>query len=127
HRRRFPDLQRRPADPRRLRLYSRIPDRTPAARQPRAPDPGGHQRNHARDRGPPPAQYRRGTAMMDWRKHEHVGLKVEADGHVAVVTLDNPPAPTWTVHSLSALRDLVGALNADKTIYALVITGGGEK
>ena len=26
--------------------------------------------------------------MMDWRKHEHVGLKVEADGHVAVVTLD---------------------------------------
>ena len=65
--------------------------------------------------------------MMDWRKHEHVGLKVEADGHVAVVTLDNPPAHTWTVHSLSALRDLVGALNADKGIYALVITGGGEK
>ncbi len=65
--------------------------------------------------------------MMDWRKQEHVGLKVEADGHTAVVTLDNPPAHTWTVHSLSALRDLIGALNADTSIYALVITGGGEK
>jgi len=64
---------------------------------------------------------------MDWRTHEHVGLKVEADGHVAVITLNNPPAHTWTVHSLSALRDLVGALNADKTIYALVVTGDGEK
>ncbi|MGL4693567.1 MAG: enoyl-CoA hydratase-related protein, partial [Stenotrophomonas maltophilia] len=65
--------------------------------------------------------------MMEWRQHDHVGLKVEADGHVAVITLNNPPAHTWTVHSLSALRDLVGALNADRDIYALVITGDGEK
>ena len=65
--------------------------------------------------------------MKDWRTQEHVGLKVEADGHTAVVTLHNPPAHTWTVHSLSALRDLVGALNADRDIYALVITGDGEK
>ncbi len=65
--------------------------------------------------------------MKDWRTQEHVGLKVEADGHTAVVTLNNPPAHTWTVHSLSALRDLVGALNADREIYALVITGDGEK
>ncbi len=65
--------------------------------------------------------------MKDWRTQEHVGLKVEVDGHTAVVTLNNPPAHTWTVHSLSALRDLVGALNADRDIYALVITGDGEK
>ena len=36
--------------------------------------------------------------MKDWRTQEHVGLKVEADGHTAVVTLHNPPAHTWTVH-----------------------------
>ena len=30
--------------------------------------------------------------MKDWRTQEHVGLKVEADGHTAVVTLHNPPA-----------------------------------
>lgn len=65
--------------------------------------------------------------MKDWRTQEHVGLKVEVDCHTAVVTLNNPPAHTWTVHSLSALRDLVGALNADRDIYALVITGDGEK
>ena len=65
--------------------------------------------------------------MKDWRTQEHVGLKVEVDGHTAMVTLNNPPAHTWTVHSLSALRDLVGALNADRDIYALVITGDGEK
>ena len=39
--------------------------------------------------------------MKDWRTQEHVGLKVEVDGHTAVVTLNNPPAHTWTVHSLS--------------------------
>jgi len=65
--------------------------------------------------------------MKDWRTQEHVGLKVEVDGHTAVVTLHNPPAHTWTVHSLSALRDLVVALNADRDVYALVITGDGEK
>lgn len=28
--------------------------------------------------------------MKDWRTQEHVGLKVEVDGHTAVVTLNNP-------------------------------------
>ena len=65
--------------------------------------------------------------MNDWRTHDHLGLKVQADGHVAVITLHNPPAHTWTVHSLAALRDLVVALNADRSIYALVISGEGEK
>ena len=30
--------------------------------------------------------------MKDWRTQEHVGLKLEVDGHTAVVTLNNPPA-----------------------------------
>ena len=64
--------------------------------------------------------------MKDWRTQEHVGLKVEADGHTAVVTLNNPPAHTDRAQPV-ALRDLVGALNADRDIYALVITGNGEK
>ncbi|MDV3467414.1 enoyl-CoA hydratase [Stenotrophomonas sp. C3(2023)] len=65
--------------------------------------------------------------MNDWRNQQHVGLAVKAEGHTAVITLQNPPAHTWTVHSLAALRDLVGALNADRSIYALVISGDGEK
>ena len=55
------------------------------------------------------------------------GLRLEKNGHVAVVTLDNPPAHTWTADSLSALKSLVHDLHADPAIHALVITGGGEK
>ncbi len=54
-------------------------------------------------------------------------LKVEVVGNTALVTIDNPGANTWDVESLPALKDLVEKLNADKDIYALVLTGAGEK
>jgi enoyl-CoA hydratase/carnithine racemase len=54
-------------------------------------------------------------------------LKVEIVGHTAKVTIDNPGANTWDTESLPALKALVEKLNADKNIYALVITGEGEK
>ncbi len=65
--------------------------------------------------------------MSDYRAREWSGLKLEIDGHTAILMLSNPPANTWTVHSLAALRDLVGELNADRDIYALVVLGEGEK
>jgi len=49
------------------------------------------------------------------------------EGHVAVITMTNPPANTWTRASLDALADLIQAFNADKNIYSLVITGEGDK
>jgi len=58
---------------------------------------------------------------------EYVGLKLEKQGHVALVTLSNPPAHTWTLDSLSALTRLVDDLAQDRDIYSLVITGDGEK
>lgn len=54
-------------------------------------------------------------------------LKVEVDGFTAIVTIDNPAANVWDEESLTGLRDLVAALNANDDIYALVITGAGEK
>jgi len=54
-------------------------------------------------------------------------VKVEVREHTALVTIDNPAANTWDRESLPALRDLVEKLNADRTIYALVLTGAGEK
>lgn len=57
----------------------------------------------------------------------YTGLKLEKRGHTAVVTLDNPPAHTWTDQSLPALARLVRDLENDSNIYALVITGAGEK
>ena len=58
---------------------------------------------------------------------QRAGLQVAREGHVAVVTFDNPPAHTWTVDSLRALEDLVHALDADRDVYSLVLTGSGEK
>lgn len=65
--------------------------------------------------------------MSDYRRHNWSGLRLEVDGHTAILTLANPPANTWSVHSLAALRELVAALNADRDVYALVISGEGEK
>ena len=54
-------------------------------------------------------------------------LKLEKIANTAVVTFNNPPAHTWTFDSLTELRDLVLALNRDRDIYALVLTGDGDK
>lgn len=54
-------------------------------------------------------------------------LIVEKRGHTALITMSNPPANTWTKETLLQLRDIVRELNNDKNIYALVITGEGEK
>lgn len=60
-------------------------------------------------------------------QHHYTGLRLEKRGHTALVTLDNPPAHTWTEQSLAALERLVADLNADLDVYALVITGDGPK
>ena len=54
-------------------------------------------------------------------------MRHEIKGHTAFVTIDNPPANTWTPESLTALEKLVGELNANRSVYAAVITGTGEK
>ncbi len=54
-------------------------------------------------------------------------LKLEIQGHTALLTMSNPPANTWTRETLTALRDTVRELNQNKSVYALVITGEGQK
>ena len=54
-------------------------------------------------------------------------LKLEKRGHTAIITFNNPPANTWTIDSLSYLRQLVDELNADKDNYALILTSESEK
>lgn len=58
---------------------------------------------------------------------DYPGLQVARQGHTAVVTLTNPPAHTWTAASLSALTQLVRDLDADREVYALVVTGDGDR
>jgi len=54
-------------------------------------------------------------------------ILLEKRGHVALLTLNNPPANTWTEASLKQLQATVEQLNQDRDVYALVITGQGEK
>ncbi len=54
-------------------------------------------------------------------------IRHEIRGHTAFVTLDNPPANTWTPDSLRQLEALLARLNADRSVYAAVLAGAGEK
>jgi enoyl-CoA hydratase/carnithine racemase len=54
-------------------------------------------------------------------------LRAEVRGNTAVVTIDNPAANTWDIESLPALRELVEKLNENDEVYALVLTGAGDK
>src|SRR4051812_23151666 len=54
-------------------------------------------------------------------------MRHEVRGHTAFITIDNPPANTWTPASLRALEQLVGALEENRAVYAMVVTGAGSK
>lgn len=54
-------------------------------------------------------------------------LKLEHVGPTALVTLDNPPANIWNKENLIGLKNLVEQLNANRNVYALVISGRGDK
>ncbi|MCG2581638.1 MAG: enoyl-CoA hydratase-related protein, partial [Marinobacter sp.] len=54
-------------------------------------------------------------------------IQLEKRGHIAVLTINNPPANTWTGESLAALTATIRELNEDRDIFALVVTGQGEK
>ena len=54
-------------------------------------------------------------------------IKLEQRGHTALVTISNPPANTWTEQSLGELKTLVEELNGNRSVYALVLTGEGDK
>ena len=49
------------------------------------------------------------------------------DGPVAILTLNNPAANTFTAAGLLRLVELIDELNQDMNIYAIVVTGQGEK
>lgn len=54
-------------------------------------------------------------------------IKVTIEGHTALLVIDNPAANTWDLESLPALKQIIQALNNDDDVYALVITGAGDK
>src|SRR5258705_1054532 len=58
---------------------------------------------------------------------ESVMIECKIDGHVAVITLNNPSANTFTAEGLLELHALIGDLNRNLDVYAAVVTGHGDK
>ncbi len=54
-------------------------------------------------------------------------LLVEQRDHTVLITIANPPANTWNAESLGALKSVVGQCNDQREVYAVVVTGQGEK
>ena len=54
-------------------------------------------------------------------------LLVEQREHTVLITIANPPANTWNAESLGALKSVVEQCNDEREVYALVVTGQGEK
>ena len=54
-------------------------------------------------------------------------IECKVEEHVALVTLNNPSANTFTAEGLLQLTDLIGDLNRNLDVYAAVVTGHGEK
>ena len=47
--------------------------------------------------------------------------------NTAQITINNPSANAWDLESLSGLQEIIENLNKDNEIFALVITGQGDK
>ena len=54
-------------------------------------------------------------------------LRITQRDHTLIITIDNPAANTWDQDSLDGLESIVVQCNAATDVYALVITGAGEK
>ena len=54
-------------------------------------------------------------------------LHLAIEGRTAILTMNNPPANTWTPESLHELRDIIQGLNERPDIIALIIKSDSEK
>ncbi len=54
-------------------------------------------------------------------------LHLSFEGHTAIITIDNPPANTWTPESLRELCDMVRELDQKPDVIALIIASASEK
>jgi enoyl-CoA hydratase len=54
-------------------------------------------------------------------------ISTERDGHVAVVTIDNPPMNALSAALLDELEAEIDGLDGDDDVRAIVLRGGGER
>lgn len=54
-------------------------------------------------------------------------IDCQIEGSIALITINNPSANTFTAPGLLQLSELIDSLNRNREIYAVVVTGHGEK
>jgi len=54
-------------------------------------------------------------------------IVIEKKDHIAVVTIDHPPANAWNLATMLEFESAVNDLENDRDVRVLVITGAGEK
>ena len=58
---------------------------------------------------------------------EYKNLKVEINNHVALVTIDHPPANAWNLATMQEFKSVIESISEDPAVRVLVLTGGGDK
>ena len=52
---------------------------------------------------------------------------IDHKGHVALITLNHPPANTWNMATARDFNRAIDKLESDKNVRAIIITGAGQK
>ncbi len=54
-------------------------------------------------------------------------LNYELKGHIAVITINHPPANTWNLATMEDFEDCIEKVSTDRDVRVIIITGSGEK
>jgi enoyl-CoA hydratase/carnithine racemase len=54
-------------------------------------------------------------------------VQYQADGGVAILTLNDPPANTYSYEMMQQLDRAILAARMDESVHVIIVTGGGEK
>jgi len=54
-------------------------------------------------------------------------IKIEKKDHIALITIDHPPANAWNLGTMLDFEKVVDDVENDKEVRVVILTGGGEK
>jgi len=54
-------------------------------------------------------------------------IKIEKKDHIAVITIDHPPANAWNLATMLDFENVIDDVEADEDVRVVVLTGAGEK
>jgi enoyl-CoA hydratase/carnithine racemase len=54
-------------------------------------------------------------------------IRIEESEHIALITIDHPPANAWDLNTMMAFEEAINAVEASDTVRVVMITGAGQK